>query len=146
MTTAGIQAPLVNFDTTTTSSTMNVAIEPTRLMTERPLPAGLSVRALEPEHAELRQGEAREHADRVERDQRRSVAVERDDQKARERGEEDDPVREHEAIASVGHLPGQEAVSGDDRRQPREVGECGVGGEDQDREGRELQHVVHERP
>ena len=49
-------------------------------------------------------------------------------------GEEDDAVGEHQAVAAVEELPGQEAVPGDDRRQPREVGVGGVGGEDQDRE------------
>ena len=101
------------------------------------------MRALEPEHAELRQREAREHADRVQRDERRGVAVEDDDEQRGEPGEEDDAVREHEAIAAIGHLPREIAVARDDRREPGEVGERGVGGEDQDRERRELQHVIH---
>ena len=33
MTTTGIQAPMVNFETTTTSSTRPVVMAPTRLMT-----------------------------------------------------------------------------------------------------------------
>ena len=55
-------------------------------------------------------------------------------------GEEDDAVREHEPVAAVGELAGQEAVAGDDRRQPREVGVGGVGGEDEDGERGELRH------
>ena len=53
-------------------------------------------------------------------------------------GEEDDAVGEHELVAAVGELAGQVAVAGDDRRQPREVGVGGVGGEDQDGERGEL--------
>ena len=54
-------------------------------------------------------------------------------------GEQEDAVREHEPVAPVRELAGQVAVAGDDRRQPREVGVRGVGGEHEDRRGRELQ-------
>ena len=58
-------------------------------------------------------------------------------------GEEQDAVREHEPVAAVRELAGQVPVAGDDRRQPGEVGVGGVGGERQDRGGRELQDTVH---
>ena len=48
--------------------------------------------------------------------------------------EHEDAVREHEPVAPVGELAGQEAVAGDDRRQAREVGVGGVRRQDQDRE------------
>ena len=48
-------------------------------------------------------------------------------------GEDEDAVGEHEPVAAVGELARQVAVAGDDRRQAREVGVGGVGGEDQDR-------------
>ena len=80
----------------------------------------------------LAEGEPGEHAERVQRDQRRDVALEDDDQHAGDDGEEDDAVGEHQAVAAVGELAGQEAVPGDDRRQPGEVGVGRVGGQDQD--------------
>ena len=49
-------------------------------------------------------------------------------------------VGEHQPVAAVGELAGQEAVSGDDRRQPGEVGVGRVGGQDQDGERRDLRH------
>ena len=46
--------------------------------------------------------------------------------------EEHDPVREREAVASKGQLPGSKAVLREDRREPREVRVGGVGGEQED--------------
>ena len=59
---------------------------------------------------------------------------------AREEGEEDDAVGEHETVTTVDQLAWQVAVAGDDRRQAGEVGVGGVGGEDQDGERAELRH------
>ena len=82
------------------------------------------------DHARLAQREPGEHAEGVQRDQRRDVALEDDDQHAGDEGEEEHAVREHEPVAPVGELPRHEAVAGDDRRQPGEVGVGGVGGQD----------------
>ena len=93
----------------------------------------------------LRQRERREHADRVERDQRVGDAAERDEQRGRRAGQHDDAVREHEPVAAVRELARQVAVLGDDRREAREAVVRGVRGEHQDRRGRELQEH-EERP
>ena len=66
------------------------------------------------------------------------LPLEDDDQHAGDERQEHDPVGEHEPVAAVGELAGQEAVAGDDRRQPREVGVGRVGGQDQDRERGDL--------
>ncbi len=57
------------------------------------------------------------------------------------RGQQQDPVGEHQPVAPVVQLPGQVAVSGQGRRQPGEAVERGVGGEDEDRRGRGLEQV-----
>ena len=106
-------------------------------------PAALSKLAVVDDHAGLGEREAREHADRVQGDQRAGVTAERDDQPGRDQRQDDDAVRVHEAVAAVGQLARQVAVLRDERRHPREVGERGVGREDQDGEGRDLQHEVH---
>ena len=107
------------------------------------LPARLLLLLVVTHHARLRERERREHADGVERDQRVGDAAEGDDAAAPAApARNEDAVREHEPVAAVGELAGQVAVAGDDRRQPREVGVGGVGGEGEDRRGRELQHEV----
>ena len=97
-------------------------------------------------HARLRQCEAGEHADGVQLDQRGGVAFERDDQQARDHRQDEHPVREHQPVATVRQLARQIPVAGDDRTQPREVGERGVGREDQDRKRGDLYEEVEERP
>ncbi len=69
ITTTGIQAPSVNFETTTTTSTMPVATQPTALMTRPRCQFGSSQPQVVADHAGLAEGEAGEHADGVERDQ-----------------------------------------------------------------------------
>ena len=58
--------------------------------------------------------------------------------------EHEHAVREHEPVAAVRELARQVAVAGDDRRQAREVGVRGVGGEREDRGRRELEEPEHE--
>ena len=143
--TAGIQAPIVNFETTTTSSTMKVATEPTALMIwfrRQPFSCTLRWWITMPACDSVKPVNT---PDGVERDQRAGVAAERDDQPGRDEAEHDDAVREHEPVAAVGQLARQVAVTRDDRRNPWEVGEGGVGGQDQDGEGRELEDVVERR-
>ena len=144
MTTAGSHAPAVNLDTTTTRRTMPVAIAPTKLTViracqpgsrcrrwYRTMPDWLSVKPVNTPTAH--------------RDEGGRLAAEGDDEHGRHDREHDDAVGEDEAVAAVLELVGQELVAGDDRRQTREVGVRRVRGQDQDREGGELQHVVEER-
>ncbi len=131
--------------------TRNVAAAPMRVDDDRPLPAFRRrlalVLLLQPvaDHARLRQRERGEHADHVELDQPVEIGVERQDQQARERAQDDDAVREHEAVAAVGELPRHEPVASQDRGEPREVLVGRVRGEHQDGRGEEL-HEVEEEP
>ena len=144
--TTGIHAPIVNFDTTTTVSTMPVATAPTALTASFDRHRGSLERVVVDHHAGLREREPGEHAHRVERDQGRGLAAEHDDEQRRDAREDEHAVREHETVATVRELAREEAVPRDDRREPREVGVRGVGREDQDRERGELQHVVEDAP
>ena len=58
--------------------------------------------------------------------------------------EEDDAVREHEAMPALGELAGHEVVAGVERGQPREVGEARVGGEHEDEHRAGLEAVVED--
>ena len=118
MRTAGIQAPSVNFETTTTSATTPVVKRPTPLMTALTRQFGSFSRKWCTHHAGLAEGEPGEHPERVQRDQGADVALEDDDQDAGHDGEEDDAVREHEPVATVGELPGRKPSRAmiDDRR------------------------------
>ena len=80
--------------------------------------AGPRDNILEPvaDHPGLRQRERGEHADHVELDQPVQVGVERDDQDARERREDDHAVGEDEPVATVRELPGHVPVAREDRR------------------------------
>ena len=70
------------------------------------------------------------------------VAAERDEQDAGGQHEHEDPVREHESVATVRELARKEPVGRDDAGEAREVGERGVGRQRQDRRGRRLQEDV----
>ena len=106
------------------------------------LPVRFPQREVVTAHPELRQREPGEHAHRVQRDEQRDLGPERDDQDGREAGQQQDAVREHEAVAAVGQLTGQVPVAGDDRRQPGEVGVGRVGREHEDGERGDLERVV----
>ena len=97
-----------------------------------------------PHHTGLRQREAEEDADRVERNERGGIAVEDPDEQHGDKRERDDAVREREPVAARGELAGQIALIGEDAAQAREVGERRIRGQHQDGEGRVLQRVVHE--
>ena len=90
------------------------------------------------------EGQLGEHADGVQRDEVGDVSAEHDDECSGQGGEHEDAVGEDEPIAAVGELAGEEAVAGDDPGQAWKVGVGGVGGEDQDCEGGELEEEVHE--
>ena len=138
-TTIGTHAPMVNLVMATMSSTTKVADAPDAVDDHAPPPARFPLAQVVAHHARLAEREGGEHADGVERDEGVGDAAEGDDEHAGGDGEEEDAVGEHEAVAPVGELAGQVAVPGDDRRQPGEVGVGGVGGQDEDAGGGELQ-------
>ena len=94
-----------------------------------------------PDHPRLAQREREEDAEDVELDQPGDVGVEGDDQKRRDQREENDPVREHEAVAAVGELVREVVVAPEQGGEHREAVEGGVRGEDQDRRRERLQQV-----
>jgi hypothetical protein len=107
------------------------------------LPVLLTFLLVMAHHSGLRQSERREDAHCVERDQRIRESVERDEEQRRGAGQKQDAVREHEPVASVGHLPWEIAVPGNDRRQAREVRIRGVRREREDQRGRDLEYEEH---
>jgi len=83
------------------------------------------------DHPGLRERECREHADDVEVDQVVDVGVIDPDQERSGSGEDDDAVREHEPVAEVRELAGDEAVVREQCREPREALERRVRREDE---------------
>ena len=118
------QAPSGNFVIDTISSTTNDRKQPIPWITMLLRQPGCRWREVVLHHAGLREREAGEHADGVERDQPGDHAAGGDDEEHGHAGQHDDAVRVHEAVAALGHLPGQEAVAGLEARQAREVGEA----------------------
>ncbi len=98
-----------------------------------------------PDHAGLAADERDEDADDVELDQPRRRGVECHDQQDREPGQQQDPVAERQPVAAGVQLARQVAIPGQDRGKDGEPVECGVGGENQDQRGEQLQHVEQRR-
>ena len=92
-------------------------------------------------HARLRQGEAGEHSDRVERDEAVDLGAGHDQHDDRRARQEEDPVREHEAVAALRELTRHEVVFGVEAREAREIGEARVGGQHEDQHRADLQGV-----
>ena len=123
------------------STTPAESIAPDAVDDEAPLPAGLPEPQVVLRHAGLREREADEHADGVERDELGDLGAGDDDEDPGGAGQGDDAVGEHEAVAALGELAGQEAVAGLEAGQAGEVGEAGVGGQHQDEHRGGLQRV-----
>ena len=100
-----------------------------------PAPAGLALAPPVPDHPDLAQREAHEHADRVERDQRMGVAAERPQQPECDGRQQHDAPRVGQPVAAERELAGHVAVLGQDRGQSREGVEARVRGEEQDERG-----------
>ena len=98
-----------------------------------------------PHHADLAERERDEHADDVELDQRGDLSLERDDERDRREGQEQDAVGERQPVTAGVQLTGQVAVLGQDRAQHREAVEGGVGGQHQDERGDACDQVEPER-
>jgi len=92
-----------------------------------------------PDHPRLTDGERGEHPDHVQLDEPGYLGVEHHDQTPGEQGQHHHPVGEHQPVAAVAELPGQEPVVAEDRREERETLVGGVGGEDQDQRGEHLE-------
>src|SRR5712692_1488986 len=97
------------------------------------------------DHAALAQREGDEHADRVQRDEIRDTARERDDETGGDEREQHDATRERETVASELEDARQETIARQDAREAREIGEGGVRGEHQQQRGRDLYEVVKRR-
>ena len=143
--TTTIHAPCVNFVTPMITATTPVASAPVPLSSGAQRPARPAVPEPVAHHARLRQREGDEHPERVERDQRVRVPGEQHEEPDRQERQDDDAVRERQPVAPVRELPGDEAVAREERREPREVGEARVGGQDQDQHRHALDGVVERR-
>ena len=96
------------------------------------------------DHSRLRQREAGEHADRVQRDHPVHARPKDDQEDDGGKRKTHHAIREHQTVAPVLELPGEEPVLGHDGRQTREAVEAGVRSQDQDGHGGDLQRVVEE--
>ena len=78
---------------------------------------------------------------------RATLGAGRDEQDHGGDGQRDDAVGEHQPVPALGELLGHEVVAGVEAGQPGEVGEAGVGGEDEDQHGAGLEdgeeHAAH---
>ena len=137
-------APSPNFVQTTITVTSPVADAPTVLTSARPRQPGSPHAQPVAHHPCLREREGGEDPDHVEVDEAVGVRLVDDEQRRRGRGEHEHPVREDEPVAEVRELPRREAIPREQRREPREALERGVGREHEDEQRRPLDGVVHE--
>ncbi len=128
-------APSRNFSNTTIPRTTAVRTPPKAFTASRHCQPDSRTSRQWLDHAGLAEGEAQEHADRVERDERVGVATERPQQPEGDGGQQDDAPRERESIATERELARHVAVLGKDRGQAREGVEARVRGEEQDQRG-----------
>ena len=129
------QAPPPNLKVPMTTVTTAVVTAPEAVDEQADLPPLLLVVDVLLGHAGLGEGERGEHADGVERDQLGDVGLEDDHGDGGDDGQGDDAVGEHQPVAALGELLGQEPVVGGEAGQPGEVGEAGVGRQHQDEHG-----------
>ena len=138
-------APCVNLVTAMTTSTTSDSTAPMPL-TNRPLrQPGSFVREVVLGHARLRQGERREHADGVERDEPVDLGAGDDHEHDRRRtARKMMPFENTSRWPALGELAGHEVVAGVEAGQPGEVGEARVGREHEDEHRAGLQRVVED--
>ena len=147
MRTRTTHAPSANFDTPTSMATTPVVTAPIPLMSAlrcQPRTERLAAPPL-PDHPGLAQGERDEDPDRVQRDESRHAAAERDDERHGDGREDHDAPVEREPIPAKLEHPGQEGVARQDAAQAREVGEGGVRGEDEQDRGGSLDEEMERR-
>ena len=137
-------APSANFVTAITAATTKLRKQPKPLMATPLRQPGFTEPKVVLGHPGLRQGEAGEDTDRVERDERGDLGAGGDHQGAGDTGEHEDAVRVHEAVASLGHLAREEAVARLEARESREVGETGVRRHHEDEHRPRLKGVVED--
>ncbi len=129
----------------TTTATIGRQRGPERVDPQPPPPARRPLPPPVPDHPGLADREVDEHADGVERDQEVRLALEQHDQGGGDRGQDDDPVAEREAVAAERELAGHEAIDGQDREQPRERVEAGVRGQDEEERRESLEQEERDR-
>ena len=136
------QAPRANLATAKITVTIAVETAPNPLMTALLRQPALAFSQPVAHHPGLGEGDGREDADGVERDQCIDLAAKRHEHHDRHEGEHDDSGAERQALAPEGESTRHEAVAGQDRGEPREVSEARVGRQDQDTRGGQLEDVV----
>ena len=140
-----IQPPVVNFVTSWMIETSPVATAPMPLSHAFHRQPGFLGLAPVHDHPGLREREADEHADGVQRHQRIRVSVEQPDEQQRHEREAHDAVRERQPVAARRELPRHVAIVGEDAGESRKIGERRVGREHEHGERRVLERVV-QRP
>ncbi len=109
-----------------------------------PRPAGAPLLAPVDDHAGLREGEADEDADRIERNERIYRGVERVQHADRHGGKDHDSPGKREPVAPERELARHALVLGQDGREAREGIETGVAGQEKDHGGTDLQQDEQE--
>ena len=125
--------------------TTAVRTPPSGVDAEAPAPARLPDPQPVPDHPDLAEREAQEHADRVQRDQRVGVAAEGPQDPEGDGREQHDPPRVRQPVAAERELAGHVAVLGQDRGEAREGVEARVRGEEQDQRGARRERVEERR-
>src|SRR6266511_993362 len=134
------QAPCVNFVMAMITSTIRQR-RADAVDGEADTPVRLTVREVVLGHTRLRQREAREDPDRVERDQPVDLRVGDEQDEDRGDGQEDDPVREHQAMPAIGEMTRHEVVFRVEARETGKVGEARVRREHEDQHRSRLEPV-----
>src|SRR6185436_314371 len=92
-----------------------------------PAPAGILASPPVNYHSRLRQREADEHADGIERNERARIPVKQPDEDHRQYGECNDAVRKSKTVTASGKLSRHVSVARKNARQSREIGERRIG-------------------
>ena len=142
--TTTIHTPSRNFTITKMSTTLSESTRREAVDDELVLPAPFAQAQVVLDHAGTGHREAGEDADRVDADEDVHLGVGPDEQRLGGDGEDDDPVGEHEPVATAGELAGQEGVLGDEAREVREAVEARVAARPEDEHRGALHEVEAE--
>jgi hypothetical protein len=135
------QAPSSNLVAVTTTAATPVRTAPKPFSRALPAPAGAAFAAPVPDHADLRDGEADEDADREERHEGVGVAAGEHQQGRRDRGQREHPVPVHLAVGLEGEDVREVVVAGQQLQQDRQPAERRVRGQGEQDHRRELDDV-----
>ena len=145
-TTTTTQAPSVNLENRKTRVARAVTTAPIPLSAAFRRQRARAVRPPVHHHARLGQGEADEHADGEEGDQRVGVAPDHHQQHGGGDAEGPDALGEDQAVAPQGEGVGQVVVAGQQAGQHRQAPERGVGGQAQHHGDGQRDDVVRPSP